>query len=147
MADVFFRKMRETDLVDVITIEKETFPDPWNYDAFKSDLANEMSWPIVGLLNELIVGYSVLYIVAGELQIGNFAVAQSRRRQGIGRKMMDEIIRIAQERHCDSIYLEVRESNRPAQELYASFGFVNVGRRIGYYRKPRENAILMAKEL
>ncbi len=61
--------------------------------------------------------------------------------------MMDEIIKIAQEKSCDSIYLEVRESNKAAQALYYSFGFEAVGRRIGYYRSPRENAILMAKEL
>ncbi len=147
MPNVTFRKMKETDLVDVITIEKETFSDPWNYDAFKSDLTNELCWPIVALVDGVIVGYSVLYIVAGELQIGNFAVKPARRRQGIGKKLMDEIIKIAGGRQCYSIYLEVRESNKPAQELYASFGFVTVGRRVGYYRKPRENAILMAKEL
>jgi ribosomal-protein-alanine N-acetyltransferase len=147
MTEVTFRKMRETDLVDVITIEKETFPDPWNYDAFKSDLTNELCWPIAALSDGMVVGYSVLYIVAGELQIGNFAISPSHRRKGIGKKMMDEIIKIAHERHCDSIYLEVRESNKAAQDLYASFGFVTVGRRVGYYRHPRENAILMAREL
>jgi ribosomal-protein-alanine N-acetyltransferase len=147
MGDVTFRKMKEKDLVDVIAIEKETFSDPWNYDAFKSDIANELCWPIVALSDGAVLGYSVLYIVAGELQIGNFAIAPVRRRQGLGKKMMDEIISIARERHCDTIYLEVRESNKAAQELYAAFGFVNVGRRVGYYRKPRENAILMTREL
>jgi ribosomal-protein-alanine N-acetyltransferase len=147
MPEVTFRKMKEMDLEDVVKMENEAFSDPWSYDSFKSDLENEKSWPIVALHNDTIVGYSTLYIVAGELQIGNFAVATLFRRQGIGKKMMDEILKIALERGCDSIYLEVRESNEPAQALYHSFGFEAVGRRMGYYRNPRENAILMAKEL
>lgn len=147
MSEVIFRKMKEMDLIAVVEIEKETFPDPWSYNAFKSDLANEMSWPIVAVLDEVLVGYSALYIVAGELQIGNFAVVPAFRRKGIGKEMMNEIIRIAGERNCDNVFLEVRESNKAAQALYESFGFASVGRRVGYYRQPRESAILMVKEL
>ncbi len=139
--------MKDKDLVEVVEIEKETFTDPWSYDAFNGDLANELSWPVTALVDGKVVGYSALYIVADELQIGNFAVAPQYQRQGIGRKMMNEIINIAGQRECTHIYLEVRESNNAAIALYASFGFVNVGRRVGYYRNPRESAILMAKEL
>jgi [ribosomal protein S18]-alanine N-acetyltransferase len=139
--------MQETDLKSVVAIEMESFSDPWSEAAFKSDLTSEMSWPIVALQNDTVIGYGILYIVAGELQIGNFAVAVPFRRRGVGRKMMDEIIRIAAEKECDSIFLEVRESNEAAQVLYFSFGFEIVGRRTGYYSKPRENALLMAKEL
>ncbi len=147
MPDVTFRKMKDKDLVEVVEIEKETFTDPWSYDAFNGDLANDLSWPLTALVNNVVVGYCALYIVAGELQIGNFAVAPKFKRQGIGRKMMDEVIRVAREHECAYIYLEVRESNLAAIALYVSFGFVNVGRRVGYYRNPRESAILMAKEL
>ncbi|HBC46329.1 MAG TPA: ribosomal-protein-alanine N-acetyltransferase [candidate division Zixibacteria bacterium] len=147
MAQILIRKMMEIDLESVVMIEKESFSDPWSYDSFWSDLANEISMPIVALQDDIVIGYSILYIVADELQIGNFAVATQFRRQGVGNKLMDEIIKIAVQRGCNSIYLEVRESNKPAQALYLSFGFKDVGRRNGYYRSPRENAILMAKEL
>jgi ribosomal-protein-alanine N-acetyltransferase len=40
-------------------------------------------------------------------------------------------------------FLEVRESNRPAQELYSRFGFQAVGKRPKYYRRPMESAIVM----
>jgi len=93
------------------------------------------------------VGYSCLYVVAGEMQIGNFAVSPDHRKQGIAKLMMDEIVKIARERKCDSIFLEVRESNIPAQTLYSSYEFKPIGRRVGYYRQPRENAIIMVKEL
>jgi ribosomal-protein-alanine acetyltransferase len=147
MTNTTFRRMKESDLEKVLAMEKEIFPDPWDFNAFDSDLKNEHSWLLVAEQDGEIVGYSVLYIVADELQIGNFGVGEAFRRQGIGKKMMTEIIKIAEERSCGSIYLEVRESNKAAQALYFSFGFESVGRRIGYYRSPRENAILMAKEL
>jgi ribosomal-protein-alanine acetyltransferase len=147
MADTTIRKMTESDLDRVVAMEKEIFSDPWDYNAFDSDLKNEHCWPVVAEQDGTIVGYSISYIVTDELQIGNFGVGELFKRQGIGKKMMAEIIKIAQGKNCDSIYLEVRESNKAAQALYYSFGFEAVGRRIGYYRSPRENAILMAKEL
>ena len=147
MPDVIIRKMMEKDLESVVAIEKEVFPDPWNYDAFKSDLNNEMAWPLVSLVDGKVAGYSCIYIVMDETQIGNFAVSPDHRKLGIGKKMMDEVIKIALNRKCKNIFLEVRESNKPAQALYISFGFKAAGRRSAYYRHPVENAIIMVKEL
>jgi ribosomal-protein-alanine N-acetyltransferase len=81
------------------------------------------------------------------MQIGNLAVAPDFRGKGIAKLLMNRILEIANERECDCVFLEVRESNQPARVLYESFGFKVVGRRVGYYRNPYENAILMTKEL
>jgi len=144
---LIFRKMKEQDLEQVISIEKECFPDPWSYLSFKSDIHNEMALPMVLDFDGSIAGYSSLYIVADELQIGNFAVRAESRGHGAAKLMMEEIIKIARNRDCSTIYLEVRESNNPAIKLYSSFGFKQVGRRKNYYRSPKENAIVMAKEI
>lgn len=146
MPEIIVRKMVETDLETVVRIEKETFTDPWSYSAFKSDLGNEMAWPIAAICDNVLAGYSCIYIAAGELQIGNFAVAEAFRGRGIAKALMNEIIKLAQHNKCDAMFLEVRESNIPAQSLYKSFGFKQAGRRLGYYNNPRENAILMVKE-
>jgi ribosomal-protein-alanine N-acetyltransferase len=56
------------------------------------------------------------------------------------------VIDVARERGVETVYLEVRESNEPALELYRRFGFSQIGLRRGYYDRPREDArILMAK--
>jgi ribosomal-protein-alanine N-acetyltransferase len=146
MSEILIRKLVETDLEDVVRIEKQTFTDPWTFAAFKSDIGNEMAWPLAAFCDNVLAGYSCIYIVAGELQIGNFAVADTFRGRGIAKALMNEIIKIALEKKCDAMFLEVRESNAPAQALYKSFGFKAVGRRLGYYNNPRENAILMVKE-
>jgi ribosomal-protein-alanine N-acetyltransferase len=41
------------------------------------------------------------------------------------------------------VLLEVRESNRSAQSLYASHGFRPVGQRAAYYRNPKEDALVL----
>jgi len=139
--------MSEKDLSKVTEIENEVFSDPWSFNAFKTDLDNEMAYPVVAELEGLVIGYSNLYIVAGEIQIGNFAVAPGYRKRGVGKLLMNEILRIAGENSCRSIFLEVRESNEPAKALYMSFGFKPAGLRRNYYSNPRESAILMVREL
>jgi [ribosomal protein S18]-alanine N-acetyltransferase len=147
MPECMIRKMTESDLPIVVEVEKITFSDPWSFASFKSDLKNEMAFPLIAELENKVAGYSCNYVVADEMQIGNFAVAPDFRGQGIAKMLMDEIIKIAIEKKCDSIFLEVRESNTPARTLYQAFGFKPIGRRVDYYRNPKENAIIMVKEL
>jgi [ribosomal protein S18]-alanine N-acetyltransferase len=147
MPDVIIRRMTEKDLTAVAKIEEQVFTDPWSYASFKSDINNEMAFPIVAINNDIVVGYSCLYAVADEMQIGNFAVSSEYRKMGIGKLLMNEVIRLAGERNCKFIFLEVRESNSPAQALYSSYDFKPVGRRNRYYKNPVENAIIMVKEL
>lgn len=147
MPKIILRKMLEKDLERVAAIEREIFSDPWSINAFKSDLKNEMAHPLVVELDDTVIGYSSIYIVAGEIQIGNFAVASGYRMRGIGRKLMNEIMTIAADNNCDTIFLEVRESNEPAKALYSSFGFKTAGIRKNYYSNPRESALIMVREL
>jgi ribosomal-protein-alanine N-acetyltransferase len=139
--------MADTDLDIVSSIEKEVFTDPWSRNAFKTDLDNKMAWPMVAEFEKKVVGYSSIYIVAGEVQIGNFAVAPGFRNRGVAKKMINEIFEKAGESDCSTIFLEVRESNTAAMELYKSYGFVTSGKRKDYYTNPNENAIIMVKEL
>lgn len=139
--------MTQDDLKEVCALENEIFTDPWSMNAFKSDLENEMAFPLVAELERSIVAYASVYIVTDEMQIGNFAVAPGYRKRGVARRLMDKILGIAEDKDCCSIFLEVRESNKPAQSLYESCGFVSAGTRKNYYSLPRESAVLMVKEL
>jgi [ribosomal protein S18]-alanine N-acetyltransferase len=147
MPAIVIRRMIQNDLEDVVTIENEVFSDPWSLNSFRTDLNNDMAYPLVAAIEEQVVGYACIYVVAGEIQIGNIAVAPEFRKYGVAKILMNEILRIAGENNCKSIFLEVRESNMTAQALYISFGFKTIARRDNYYRNPRENAIIMAKEL
>ncbi len=147
MSTMTIRRMAEKDLERVSAIEQEIFSDPWSFNAFKTDVKNDMAWPLVVEFEGSIIGYTNLYRVAGEIQIGNLAVAPGFRQRGVAKRMMSEILKIAGDHKCNSIFLEVRVSNKPAQILYESFGFKCSGRGKNYYANPRESAVLMVKEL
>jgi len=80
------------------------------------------------------------------------AVDPAARRHGLGRLLMEDLIDQAQNRACEKIYLEVRESNSAAIALYQNLGFVQHGRRKHYYparcaNEPKESALLMQLDL
>lgn len=88
-----------------------------------------------------VAGFAVVHEVApGEIELLNLAVLPSLRRQGVGRALIGAFPA------GSDIYLEVRESNRIAQELYLSTGFRLIGRRPGYYEGPTEDAIVMLRQ-
>ena len=94
-----------------------------------------------------VLGYIVGRAVRDQGEILNLGVPLNARRRGVGTSLVRQLLASFAAAGVREVFLEVRESNRTAQALYESFGFVSVGRRVGYYRQPRESAILMVKEL
>jgi [ribosomal protein S18]-alanine N-acetyltransferase len=70
-------------------------------------------------------------------------VVLAARRRGIGTALVRRMLEDFQRRGVVSAFLEVRESNLPAQQLYESFGFTAVGRRAHYYHRPMEDAVVL----
>ena len=93
-----------------------------------------------------IAGYVIAFDAADEGEILNLAVAPSGRRRGMGRALVEAMLRLLTERGVHQVYLEVRESNAPARALYAAQGFREVGRRKQYYRRPVEDAIVLRRD-
>ena len=81
--------------------------------------------------------------VVDQGEILNLGVMLAARRRGVGtalvRRLLDEFAR----RGVVAAFLEVRESNLAAQQLYESFGFTAVGRRSRYYQRPMEDAVVL----
>ena len=74
-----------------------------------------------------------------ECDLLNLAVAPGHRRQGIGRGLVRALLESRQ----GAVFLEVRESNQAARNLYRSLGFQEVNVRSQYYYLPLESAIVM----
>ncbi|MGA7573609.1 MAG: ribosomal protein S18-alanine N-acetyltransferase [Terriglobales bacterium] len=91
-----------------------------------------------------ICGFVCAQVVAGEWEIENLAVAPAFRRRGVGGELLRELSRRAENEAAPAILLEVRESNRPARQLYEKHGFREESYRRAYYREPVEDAILYA---
>jgi ribosomal-protein-alanine N-acetyltransferase len=136
------RTAREADVPAVAALERRIFSDPWSPESFRhilSDLA------IVAESSGQVIGYFFARAAADLGEILNLAVDPDHRRQGIAEALLAEgCVRL---RGCgvQTLFLEVRASNEGAQALYRKNGFDEVGRRQGYYRNPREDALVFAR--
>jgi ribosomal-protein-alanine N-acetyltransferase len=88
-------------------------------------------------------GYLIARAVAGEGEILNLAVAPEVRRQGLGAQLLEAGIAELTAAGAREVFLEVREHNLAAQQLYQRRGFRPVALRARYYRNPVEDAIVL----
>ena len=97
----------------------------------------------------IFVGYAVLMLGAGEAHVLNIAIAQDWQRQGLGRRLLQHLIKVAREYRAEMMFLEVRPSNTNALRLYENIGFNEIATRRGYYpaHDGHEDAILMGLAL
>jgi ribosomal-protein-alanine N-acetyltransferase len=89
----------------------------------------------------------VLWCILDQGELANVAVTPRLRGRGLGSHLLSRVLEVARERGIDTLFLEVRASNARALDLYRRFGFADVGRRKGYYERPREDALIMAARL
>ena len=137
------RRATRDDVPRVAEIERASFSDPWTPGAFRSAAEEERLLFLVAEHEGTVVGYSVSWCVADQAELANLAVDGDVRGAGIGGQLLDAAIAAAREAGCESMHLEVRESNEAARALYASRGFAEVGRRRRYYRAPVEDALVL----
>jgi ribosomal-protein-alanine N-acetyltransferase len=135
------RSATPADASVLVDIERQSFSNPtWDRNSFfkHSCVVAEIQGCVAGFL----VSREIFPAVDGALserEILNLAVAPKYRRLGVATALLKhELSREA--RH----FLEVRESNVAALALYRKCGFVEVGRRAGYYEFPTETAIVMS---
>ena len=93
------------------------------------------------------VAFAEFVIVLDECQLLNIAVLQSHQHQGLGSRLLAELLGEAEQQGCISCALDVRSSNSAALALYESAGFRQVGQRKDYYPRlqqptQREDALL-----
>ncbi len=134
--------MTPTDISGVLEIEKLCFSDPWSYEMIENGLKSSLDTWLV-LWEEGPAGYCVFRAVADECELLRIAVRPEYRGRGLSKKLMDQMVFYSRQNDVKSIFLEVRESNERAKNLYKSYGFTEEGVRKHYYLNPCENAVLM----
>ncbi len=118
------------------------FSDPWDTSAIKNVLANPAVYFTIAEIDGIPVAYGGMTVVVDECDIINIAVMENMRRMGIGKLLVQKMLDICAELGVREIFLEHRESNIPAANLYESFGFSVYGTRKKYYSSPVEDAVL-----
>ena len=96
-------------------------------------------------IEQQVAGFLVARLVASDVEILNIAVDPERRCSQIGTALLRELLAWPPAAEAENIFLEVRESNRPAIRFYEERGFQQAGRRTNYYRDPVEDALLLQR--
>lgn len=94
-----------------------------------------------------LLAYGAVRFLSGEGEILSLAVLPEERGQGLGKKLLFELERVAREKQVRTMFLEVRESNQAAKALYLNAGYEYLGRRKKYYRHPTEDALVLQHRL
>ncbi len=145
---VTVRAAIEDDLAAIHAIECASFGDPWSLEGFRDLVDHPRAMLDVAIDSDgTLLGYAVAWYVADESEIANIAVAPAARRRGVGALLLDRILRAAAEFGAKTVFLEVRESNEEARKLYEARQFEIAGRRLKYYSKPEEDALIMRRKL
>ena len=137
------RAMEERDLVYVMPIEIDSFPDPWAPIALLSDMQhNPRARYYVALLNEVVCGYLALWETSRGAEILKLAVSENTREKGIGTLLVTTALKdLSCSKESGYARVLVRASNVLAQEFYLRFGFAYVERFPQYYNAPPEDAL------
>jgi len=138
--------MEERHVEDIAELERLCFSEPWSRESLKLLCGEDFPSVVLELCGSA-VGYIGSQKVLDELQITNVAVHPDHRGKGLGSALLEEFLAMAERLSIATVSLEVRVSNTAALSLYEKFGFLRVGTRRGFYKNPREDAIIMVKEL
>jgi [ribosomal protein S18]-alanine N-acetyltransferase len=129
-------------VAQVAPIERTVFSDPWS----ERDLHDCVSTGVPFLVAEqggAVIGYVIARHALDEAEILNLGVVPTRQRQGVGRALVQGMLGQLRQWGVATVFLEVRESNSAARQLYGALGFAQVGRRRNYYRLPTEDAVVL----
>lgn len=138
--------METCHIAGVAELEKICFSDPWSEKSVASELENELALWLVAEEGGFVAGYIGSQTVLGETDMMNIAVHPNFRRRGIAEALVVSLVQELRSVDSKSLTLEVRASNDPAIGLYRKLGFIQAGRRPGYYRNPKEDALILRKE-
>jgi len=145
--NIIIRKMTVDDIPAVVALDLMSFSLPWPERSFRFELTNNPAsrcW--VAEVDGRLIGMIVNWLLVDEVHVATLAIHPDFRRQGIAKKLLTHSLRYMIGEGAISSFLEVRESNIAAQEMYRRFGYVESGRRRRYYKDNDEDAILMTLE-
>ncbi len=127
-------------------LERASFPtDAWSSAMMREELASPHGWYVVDEEAGRLVGYAGLRAVksAKDADVQTIAIAESARGRGRGRTLLRALLGEAARRGVAEVFLEVRADNPVAHALYASEGFLEIGRKPRYYQPDDVDAVVM----
>jgi [ribosomal protein S18]-alanine N-acetyltransferase len=118
-------------------LHRTCFPDdPWPPQTFAelgamAGIFGRIAWEDAGA-----AGLALVQGLGEEGELLTLGVIPERRRSGIGSALLAAIVAEARGQGLRALFLEVAQDNSAGRALYAAHGFVQIGRRANYYRRP-----------
>lgn len=143
-----FEPMTEARLDQVVAIERRAYGHPWTRGNFADSLRSGYQAQLL-IVGDTVIGYFVAMQGVDEVHLLNITVDPDYQGQGWGRVLLDALALWARTQHAQWLWLEVRTSNKRAQQVYQRYGYRKVGERRNYYpaEHGREDAIVMSYKL
>ena len=140
------RRAVPDDAPKIAELEREIFSDPWGEKEIFSYICSEGGMCYTASDDDgKLLSYIIGRVIAPEGEIYRIATRQGCRRRGIAYRLLDYAAKTERGRGLECLFLEVRESNVAARNLYRAYGFRELGERKNYYKDPTENAVVMVR--
>lgn len=147
---ITFYPITLTDVPHLLSVENACHSHPWTEKTFSSCIGGRYFGDYIKNSSENkneSVGFYVADHVAGEVTLMDICVHPDQQGKGLGKSLLLQCLANAKKMEADTVWLEVRAKNISAQMLYINHGFVETGRRTGYYPSAKgfgyEDAIIM----
>jgi ribosomal-protein-alanine N-acetyltransferase len=140
--------MQPEDLPEILTLEADAL-SAWNRDQLEGELAQPTGFQFVVRRKgtDKVIAFLCGRVMVDEAEILKLSVVQSERRKGVGRQLLDFVVKFCSEKGVKNCFLELRVSNTAARNLYEKEGFSIIGKRNNYYIEPAEDAIIMKRKI
>ncbi|WP_165312168.1 ribosomal protein S18-alanine N-acetyltransferase [Vibrio ziniensis] len=140
-----FLPLDDQHLDHVWRIEQQAHSHPWKESMIRQ-LDSRGATHFCMLLDNQVIGYFYAQNIVGEVSLLNIAIDPAVQGKGYGKQLAEFFLEHCESVKAESAWLEVRESNFLAFELYQQIGFNEIDRRVNYYptEKGQEDAIIMS---
>ncbi len=150
MTDIRLRDVGWTDLARLAQLETELFADDaWSEQTWWAELAGRPRRDYVLAVDEddAVLGYAGLDVAGETADVMTIATTGSARGSGVGRRLLDELLRRAAEHGVKAVLLEVRADNLAARRLYDRSGFELISTRRRYYQPGDVDALVLRRHV
>ena len=140
------RPMALTDIDEVLAVEHSAYEFPWTRGNFVDSIAAGHATQVLRQSDGALCAYSVAMAGVQEMHLLNLTVAPAWQHRGLARGLLDALVADCRAGDAAYLWLEVRESNQRARDIYRRYGFAQIGWRRGYYPAAagqREDACVM----
>ncbi len=142
---ILYRYAENKDVFDILSLDNENFSNNFKEAFYLEYIKNQRV--ILAEKEENVIGYVIFNQILDEAEIYKIVVLKELRKKQIAFKIIEFLLNELKKNNVKKIFLEVRKNNISAINLYKKCGFINIREIVDYYNNPKENGIMMLKEV